>query len=185
MRTKEKARSRPWTKSFPSAGRRQQFNFFVWQVAFAWLRGTCPKAAEYLQETYFVSVKVENFQRQLRCSSTLWGAGAIWFAGFWSGCIGTYRGSSSGTQTLESFHGYWQKRVEARARAKPTEVFSLMQGSTKFEWGEKRVFAKWPTISAEALFNSESLRSAGRSPAVDFWTGRGRKLCGNREHKLL
>lgn len=88
-------------------------------------------------------------------------------------------------QTLESFHGYWQKRVEARARAKPTEVLSLMQGSMKFEWGEKRVFAKWPTISAEALFNSESLRSAGRSPAVDFWTGRGRKLRGNREHKLL
>ena len=39
-----------------------------------------------------------------------------------------HRGSSSGTQTLESFHGYWQKRVEARARA--------------------------TTISAEALFNS-------------------------------
>lgn len=26
---KEKARSRPWTKSFPSAGRRQQLNFLM------------------------------------------------------------------------------------------------------------------------------------------------------------
>lgn len=29
MRTKEKVRSRPWTKSFPSAGRRQQFNLLM------------------------------------------------------------------------------------------------------------------------------------------------------------
>lgn len=110
-----------------------------------------PKSRGISTRDVFFSVKVENLQRQLRCSSRLWGAGTIWFAGFRSGCIGTYRGSSSGAQTLESFHGYWQKRVEARARAKPTEVLSLMQElckddwSTKFEWGEKRVFAKWPT----------------------------------------
>ena len=94
----------------------------IWQTTFTWLRQTCPKACEYLQETYFQPVSIENLQRQFRCNHTLWEASALWFAGFWSGIIGTYPGSSSGTQTLESFHSYWQNRIQAKARAKPTEI---------------------------------------------------------------
>ena len=40
----------------------------------------------------------------------------------------------------------------------------------------------WPETSAGVLYNSESLRSAGRSPAADFWDQREKKLCGNRNY---
>ena len=160
----------------------------VWQVTFHWLRAVCPRAEKYLQEQYFQYTATENIQRQFRCSTTLWGAKSIWFAGFWSGIIGTYPGSSSGTQTLESFHAYWQTRLEAQARAKPTEVLACMQDiyrndwCQKFCWSEQRSFMTWPERSAEALFNSDSLRSSGRSPAVDFWQERGKRLCGQTNY---
>ena len=162
----------------------------IWQTTFTWLRQTYPKACDYLQETYFQGVSVENLQRQFRCNQSLWEASTLWFAGFWSGIIGTYPGSSSGTQTLESFHSYWQTRIQAKARAKPTEIFQCMQDlyendwAGKFQWQEKRPFMTWPETSAEMLYNSESLRSAGRSPAADFWDG-SKKLCGNRNYCQL
>ena len=53
----------------------------------------------------------------------------------------------------------------------------------KFAWEEEKAFVTWPTRSAEALFNSQSLRSAGRSPAVDFWQSRELRLCGNRNYR--
>ena len=160
----------------------------VWQLVFPWLHTVCPRAETYLKSTYFKSVTPENLQRQLHCRSTLWGSKHLWFAGFWSGIIGTYPGSSCGTQPLESFHSYWQGRVRAKARAEPTEIFACMQDlykddwSEKFSWQEKRAFLTWPEKPSEALYNSASLRSAGRSPAVDFWHSRSPRLCGSKNY---
>ena len=53
------------------------------------------------------------------------------------GIIGTYPGSSCGTQPLESFHSYWQGRVRAKARAQPTEIFAVMQDLYKDDWSDK------------------------------------------------
>ena len=160
----------------------------VWQLTFAWLRATCPAAGKYLEKTYFQKVQPENLQKQMRCACTHWGATGIMFAGFWSGIIGTYPGSSSGSQTLESFHSYWQAGIQARARAKPTAVLRCMQDmyrddwQEKFQWAEERSFLTWPETAAEALYNSESLRQAGRSPAVDFWKAREGRGAGKTNY---
>ena len=52
----------------------------------------------------------------------------------------------------------------------------------QFRWSEQHSFMTWPEHSAAALFNSDSLRSAGRSPAVDFWKERGQRLCGQTNY---
>ena len=161
----------------------------IWQLAFPWLQKKSAKAEEYLRTTYFQKASVDSMQKGFRCTATLWGAEAFWFSGFWGGVLGTYPGSSSGTQTLESFHAYWQNNVKAKVRQAPTEVFAAMEGlfrdewADKFAWEEEKAFVTWPTRSAEALFNSQSLRSAGRSPAVDFWQNRELRLCGNRNYR--
>lgn len=161
----------------------------IWQLAFPWLQKKSAKAAEYLRTTYFQKVPLDSMQKGFRCTATLWGAETLWFSGFWGGILGTYPGSSSGTQTIESHHSYWQNTVKAKVRQAPSEVFAAMENwfrdewSGKFAWEEEKAFVTWPTRSAEALFNSQSLRSAGRSPAVDFWQSRELRLCGNRNYR--
>ena len=163
----------------------------IWQLAFSWLQTKSPKAAEYLRTTYFQKVSVDSLQKGLSCTSTLWGADGLWFGGFWGGILGTYPGTSSGTQPLESFHSYWQDTVKGQLRQSPAEVFGAMEKlfendwATKFAWGEEKVVVTWPAGSAEALFNSQSLRSAGRSPAVDFWLNREPRLCQNRNYRQV
>ena len=55
----------------------------------------------------------------------------------------------------------------------------------KFAWGEQKIFRTWPALPAEELLNSNALRNAGRSPAVDSWQGRQKRLCGNTNHYQL
>ena len=161
----------------------------TWQLVFPRLEKLCKPAAGYLQATYFCRSAPSGLQKQLHCTETLWGADAVWFAGFWAGVLGTYPGSSSGTQPLESFHGYWQSRLSDKKRASPTQIFEVMQKvyeedwCDKFSWSEERAFLTWPAQPAAALLNSQSLRSAGRSPAVDYWHERARKAM--RKLKLL
>ncbi|CAJ1458910.1 unnamed protein product [Effrenium voratum] len=163
----------------------------VWQLAFPWLRKKSAQAAEYFQHTYFQKVPVGSLQKGFSCTSTIWGAEGLWFSGFWGGILGTYPGSSSGTQTLESFHAYWQSSIKAKARVSPTEIFASMQQlfendwASRFAWEEEKTFVTWPARSADALFNSKSLRSAGRSPARDFWEHREPRLCGNRNYRQV
>ena len=163
----------------------------VWQLAFPWLRRKSAQAAEYFQHTYFQKVPVGSLQKGFSCTSTIWGAEGLWFSGFWGGILGTYPGSSSGTQTLESFHAYWQSSIKAKARVSPTEIFASMQQlfendwASRFAWEEEKTFVTWPARSADALFNSKSLRSAGRSPARDFWEHREPRLCGNRNYRQV
>ena len=114
-----------------------------------------------------------------------------WFAGFWAGVSGTYPGSGTGTQTLESFHSYWHFRVRSAVRTTPTEIFSSMQKlfeedwCKKFQWAERRSVLTWPDKPAMDLLNSQSLRTAGRSPAVDFWSHREKRLTGLRNYCKL
>ncbi len=52
----------------------------------------------------------------------------------------------------------------------------------QFAWGEDANFDSFPRAHAESLLNGGSLRSAGRSPAVDYWRNRQVKLDGRRNH---
>ena len=129
-------------------------------------------------------------------ANACWGAShsemsTCYFAGFWAGVTGTYPGSGTGTQPLESFHSYWHLRVRSAARTTPTEIFSSMQKlfeedwCKKFQWAERRSFLTWPDKPAMDLLNSQSLRTAGRSPAVDFWSHREKRLTGLRNYCKL
>ncbi|CAE7644868.1 hypothetical protein AK812_SmicGene6215 [Symbiodinium microadriaticum] len=89
----------------------------VWHAAFAWLQKISKSAAEYLQTTYFKQVDRASLQRQFWCGVPVWHETNWWFAGFWAGVTGTYPGSGFGTQTLESFHSYWQEAVRQSTRA--------------------------------------------------------------------
>ena len=80
---------------------------------------------------------------------------------------------------------------KAKARVSPTEIFASMQQlfendwASRFAWEEEKTFVTWPARSADALFNSKSLRSAGRSPAREFWEHREPRLCGNRNYRQV
>ena len=156
----------------------------VWRLTFAWLQSISKKAATYLQQTYFQKTQVTALRKQMHVGDPVGGGSSCWFAGFWIGVTGTYPGSGCGTQPLESFHAYWQSAARSQARAAPTEIFNVIQKiykedwSQKFKWGEKRSFLTWPDRPAQDLLNSQTLRTGGRSPAVDFWANRGKKLSG-------
>lgn len=162
----------------------------VWQLTFQWMHTASPAACKYFRETYFEKVPPQNLQRQMRCTCALWEEKSLWFAGFWSGIIGTYPGTASGTQTLESFHAYWQTLISSQ-RPGPGQVLPVIEKLyendwvKKFEWHEKREFATWPQSPGESLYNSATLRTAGRSTAVDFWRRREKRLCGQRNFAEL
>ena len=52
----------------------------------------------------------------------------------------------------------------------------------KLQWQRNKSFLTWPEEPAETLYNSDALRSASRSPAVDFWKERAPKLSGYRNY---
>ena len=155
----------------------------VWANTFDWLSHINKKAVTYLQKQYFKSVTVENLAKRYRCREAMRGDW-LWFATFWSGIIGTYPGSAPGTQTIESFHSAWQSKVQKSARLSPVDIFTYMQQhfeeewSHTFCWEEEKTFLTWPSEPAQELLNGQSLRSAGRSPAIDYWNHREKKLTG-------
>ena len=116
---------------------------------------------------------------------------SVLFAGFWSGILGTYPGTGSGTQTIESFHSYWQSLLRNKIRAAPLKLLDVMSAlysddwAQHFEWGQHRRFGSWPTAPAQNLLNGQTLRSTGRSTAVDFWQARGQRLCGNHNYAVV
>lgn len=117
----------------------------VWHRAFKWLGSKSKKAVEYLQKQYFQIVTPEVLRRQYLCSTGSWDQNKLWFAGFWVGTVGTYPGSGSGSQCMESFHSSWQRKVKRDAHASPLEIFAVMQKlfreewREQFEWGPARV----------------------------------------------
>ncbi|CAK9086660.1 unnamed protein product, partial [Durusdinium trenchii] len=160
----------------------------VWHFTFAWLETRSKKAVQYLQDTYFRLLTPQSLEKQFRCNRGSWNPEALWFAGFWSGIIGTYPGTASGSQTIESFHARWQAQVQGSVRASPQDIFKNMQklfSSTwkdQFEWEESKIFRTWPETTASALLNGQTLRSTGRSPAVDFWNARELRMDKTRNY---
>lgn len=156
----------------------------VWGATFQWLSRVNKAAVTYLQKQYFKSVSVEGLSKRFRCREAMRGD-SLWFGTFWSGIVGTYPGSASGTQTIEGFHSSWQAKLKKNARASPLELFSHMQElfndwCAEFAWDEDRSFQTWPSEPAQDLLNGQALRSVGRSPAVDFWIHREKKITGAR-----
>ncbi|CAE7236065.1 RPL15 [Symbiodinium sp. CCMP2592] len=162
----------------------------VWQLTFSWLETVSKKAATYLKQTYFHKVPVSSLRKQMHVGQPVGKSAdaSCWFAGFWAGVTGTYPGTGSGTQSLESFHAYWQAQVRSKVRTAPTDIFRAMEDlyktdwCKKFMWEEARSFLTWPDRPALDLLNSTMLRTAGRSPAADFWDQRAKKLTGLRNH---
>ncbi|CAE6960638.1 RPL15 [Symbiodinium sp. CCMP2592] len=153
----------------------------AWRIAFPWLRRVGQGAAvEYLMKTYFDEVTEPRAQSRDRQP----GKPSFVFAGFWSGIQMTYPGSGSGSQTIESFHSWWQALVKTKTRANPVDIFRVMSNlykdewADKFQYGQARKFGSWPSEPAQDLLNSQKLRTEGRSTAVDFWHGRSTKLDG-------
>ena len=159
----------------------------VWDATFDWLNGVNKTAVSYLQKWYFKSITVDNMSKRFRCQKAIQG-NTLWFGTFWSGIIGTYPGSASGTQTIESFHSSWQSKLKKGTRISPLEVFDHMQKifeddwSSQFDWDEEADFLTWPLEPAQELLNGQASRTVGRSPAVDFWYHREKKLNGCRNH---
>ena len=159
----------------------------VWANTFDWLSHINKKAVTYLQKQYFKSVTVEILAKRFRCPEAMPGD-RLWFASFWSGIIGTYPRSVSGTQTIESFHSAWQSKVQKSARLSLVDIFTYMQQhfeqewSQQFCWEEEKTFLTWPSEPAQELLNGQNLRSAGRFPAIDFWNHREKKLTGRRNY---
>lgn len=122
------------------------------------------------------------------CGAHAGDKGAVWFAGFWSGVLGIHAASGSGSQTIESFHSHWQASLESNIRAAPARIFASMQEifqedfAERYAWGSVCDYFTPSGDEAPALYNSQSLRAAGRSPAVDFWNHRERRLCGGHNY---
>ena len=91
------------------------------------------RAAEYLQTTYFKQLDRASLQRQFWCGVPVW--------------HGTNSGSGSGTQTLESFHSYWQEAVKQSTRADPRAIFGRMERLFSDDWSEKFASEKCKVLS--------------------------------------
>ena len=151
----------------------------IWTRALPWLQSCSKQTAKYFQDAYLTKTTPAALQKQFRCSAASPGQTSLRFGGFWSGLVGTYPGSGSGS------HSQWQALVSGKVHESPLSIFESMQTifqkerQDKFRWRTQMHFVAWPELPA----NSESLRSAGRSPAVDFWQARDQtKLCGSCNH---
>ncbi|CAK9005086.1 Uncharacterized protein SCF082_LOCUS8446, partial [Durusdinium trenchii] len=78
--------------------------------------------------------------------------------------------------------------LESNIRAAPARIFASMQEifqedfAERYAWGSVCDYFTPSGDEAPALYNSQSLRAAGRSPAVDFWNHRERRLCGGHNY---
>ncbi len=152
----------------------------MWQVVFSHLKRKQGEsaAAEYLAKTFFKSIRPVNLQKMARTGDPAFGAQSFYFAGFWSGCLGTHPGTASGTQTIESFHNVWQQHVHRASRRDVRLMLSELQRlyrdvwSRQHRWGQPSCYGMFPCTPNPMMLNSSRLRQAGRSPAVDFWDHR-------------
>ena len=137
-------------------------------------------AQEYLARWYYATVSLKNAQVVFKgVDEAAYGGQALLLAGHWIGVFGTYPGTGSGSQAIESMHSGWEKEVRAETRADFTNVFAGMQKlykkwKAKYSWGTALHFTNFPNTANPTLINSSSLRSHGRSTAKEFYNGRMR-----------
>ena len=93
----------------------------VWRVIFHIMRAQWkePHAADYLYQTDFSEVRLENVQQVFkRVTKTCWKSESLLLAGHWYGILGTAPGTGTGSQTIEARHSNWQTLVEKRTRSR-------------------------------------------------------------------
>ena len=105
---------------------------------------------------------------------------SVLFAGFWSGILGTYPGRGSGTQTIESFHSYWQSLLRNKIRAAPLKLLDVVSALYSDDWAQH---FEW--VADRSVWLLANSPSTGRSTAVDFWRARGQRLRGNRNYAVV
>lgn len=150
------------TKKTTAAGRQRVVNLIrnarhlptleifsaVWETFLQELQtADMPGVAKYLEHEYLQWEDKTTLQKHydLRAAE---GAQLLW-AAYWAGVLGIQPGTATGTQALEAFHSFWQRQIQHKARAQPTEILSLMQGLFDGQW------STWMRAddSAEAAIN--------------------------------
>ncbi len=152
----------------------------IWQVLLVVLRRRWNEsgAAEYLFKHYFEAVPPNVMRRLARVGEPAFGAPTFWFAGFWSGCLGTSPGTASGSQTVEAFHRGWHTVVDTVTRRDVRLTLPEMQRiysevwAKEFAWGKPSRFDMRPAEVNSMLLSSPVLHRLNRSTAVDFWDSR-------------
>ena len=105
----------------------------VWETFLQELQtADMPGVAKYLEHEYLQWEDKTTLQKHydLRAAE---GAQLLW-AAYWAGVLGIQPGTATGTQALEAFHSFWQRQIQHKARAQPTEILSLMQGLFDGQW---------------------------------------------------
>ena len=152
----------------------------VWQVLFRCMstRWGEAGAAKYLFDEYFEQVPLKDVQKVARVHALNWSASGMLFSGHWSGILGTHPGAASGSQTIEAFHSFWQRTLQAASRARVDAVLPTMQRlfretwSSQFAWGTSRSWTLYPRAWSSVFVHGQQLRATKRSPAVDYWQHR-------------
>ena len=120
--------------------------------------------------------------------------GKLWLPSFWAGVFGTCPGSGAGSNPLEARHAAWEAELKSRTRSSLLATFDGLQHlyakwRKTFEWGTAMRMSAFPVGESEHLMNSATLRSQGRSPAVDYWKMRNEgnhvkfRVCNSAMHQ--
>ena len=136
---------------------------------------------DYLKRLYFQKESISSLQKYVKgITSSTFDRSFAWYSSHWYGVLGTLPRVGSGTLTLEARHSQWEMEVRRSVGYKVFKMLPKMQEMYNdswqkvFSWGEACSFDHFPTSYDEGLLNGGTLRTNGRSPAVDFWQQRGK-----------
>ena len=151
----------------------------LWRATFKMLEKEKEKdAADYLCETYFHKVPLSNVQKLFKgITAAAYGCNDMLIAGHWIGVFGTYLGTGSGSQSIETVHSQWEAEVKMECRSSVVTFLPAMQTLYRkwkglFRWGENLDFNYFPTDVNPALVNGRSLAGHGRSTAKEYFVRR-------------
>ncbi|CAE6945734.1 RPL15 [Symbiodinium natans] len=169
-----------------------QLTDLIWRAIFQDLPAD---AAAYLQRQFFQKCAVADVQRVFKTIVALpQHGGKLWLPSFWAGVFGTCPGSGAGSNPLEARHAAWEAELKSRTRSSLLATFDGLQHlyakwRKTFEWGTAMRMSAFPVGESEHLMNSATLRSQGRSPAVDYWKMRNEgnhvkfRVCNSAMHQ--
>ena len=152
----------------------------LWRVIFHMMEHKWkePVAAQYLFDWYFKEVPLDVLRKVFKLlHAGCWGKQTMYFSGHWYGILGTFPGSGSGSLSLEARHSDWSKDIQEDSRVDVLKILPAMQKlydtwTDTFQWEKEIPYHGSPTVYNEGLINGATLRTVGRSTAVDFWRKR-------------
>jgi hypothetical protein len=107
----------------------------VWFALFQHLvRNKESAVVGYLQREYWWRIPLSGLASRWSMRETAWQQSHVLFAPHWTGVMGTMPGTGSGSQTVESFHSYWQSLVTGMKRADVLDVIAGIQRLYREEW---------------------------------------------------